>query len=56
MQVAPSTHFVGFAQAVLYRAADLTIIWPKMLAMTAIGTLFFTVALVRFRQSVMTAQ
>jgi ABC-2 type transport system permease protein len=56
MQVAPSTHFVGFSQAVLYRAADLTIVWPKMLAMTAIGTLFFTVALVRFRQSVMTAQ
>jgi ABC-2 type transport system permease protein len=56
MQVAPSTHFVGFAQAVLYRAADLTIVWPKMLAMTAIGTLFFAVALVRFRRSVMTAQ
>lgn len=56
MQVAPSTHFVGFAQAVLYRAADLAIVWPKMLSMTAIGTLFFAVALVRFRQSVMTAQ
>lgn len=56
MQVAPSTHFVGFAQAVLYRAADLTIVWPKLLAMAAIGAVFFAVALLRFRQSVMTAQ
>lgn len=56
MQVAPSTHFVGFAQAVLYRAADLAIVWPKMLAMAAIGSMFFAVALLRFRQSVMAAQ
>lgn len=56
MQISPSTHFVGFAQAVLYRAADLAIVWPKLLAMAAIGAAFFAVALVRFRQSVMTAQ
>lgn len=56
MQAAPSTHFVGFAQAVLYRAADLTIVWPKLLAMAAIGAVFFVVALLRFRQSVMTIQ
>jgi ABC-2 type transport system permease protein len=56
MQAAPSTHFVGFAQAVLYRAADLTIVWPKLLAMATIGAVFFAVALLRFRQSVMTIQ
>lgn len=56
MQVSPSTHFVGFAQAVLYRAADFEIVWPKMLAMAVIGAVFFVMALVRFRQSVMTAQ
>lgn len=56
MQVAPSTHFVSFAQAVLYRAADFEIVWPKMLAMVVIGAVFFAAALVRFRHSVMTAQ
>lgn len=56
MQIAPSTHFVAFAQAVLYRAAGFAIVWPKMLAMAAIGAAFFAVALARFRQSVMTAQ
>lgn len=56
MQIAPSTHFVGFAQAVLYRAAGLAIVWPKMLAMAVIGAAFFGVALARFRQSVMAVQ
>lgn len=56
MQVSPSTPFVGFAQAVLYRAADFAIVWPKLLAMAAIGAAFFVVALARFRRSVMTAQ
>jgi ABC-2 type transport system permease protein len=56
MQIAPSTHFVGFAQAVLYRAADLTVVWPKLLAMAVIGVLFFAVALLRFRHSVTDAQ
>ena len=56
MQVAPSTHFIAFAQAVLYRAADLTIVWPRLLAMAAIGAIFFAVTLTRFRQSVMSAQ
>lgn len=56
MQISPSTHFVGFAQAVLYRAADLTIVWPQLLALALIGIIFFAGALVRFRQSVMQAQ
>ena len=56
MQVSPSTHFIRFAQAVLYRAADISIVWPQLLAMAVIGTLFFAVALLRFRKSVMTAQ
>lgn len=56
MQVSPSTHFVRFSQAVLYRAADLTVVWPQLLALATIGALFFVVALLRFRQSVMQAQ
>ena len=56
MQASPSTHFVSFAQAVLYRGAGFEIVWQKLLAMALIGAAFFGVALLRFRQSVMTAQ
>lgn len=56
MQIAPSTHFVGFSQAVLYRDAGLDVVWPKLLAMAVIGAAFFAAALVRFRQSVSRAQ
>jgi ABC-2 type transport system permease protein len=52
MQLAPSTHFVSFAQAILYRGAGLELIWPELLAIAAIGAVFFTGALVRFRVSV----
>ncbi|MBI2717659.1 MAG: ABC transporter permease [Rhizobiales bacterium] len=56
MRISPSTHFIGFAQAVLYRAADLTIVWPELVAMAAIGAVFFVVTLARFRKSVTTVQ
>ena len=46
---APTTHFVAFAQAVLYRGAGLDVVWPQVLAIGAIGLLFFGVALARFR-------
>lgn len=50
MQVAPSTHFVGFAQAVLYRGAGIAIVWPELLTMTVLGIVFFALALARFRR------
>jgi ABC-2 type transport system permease protein len=49
MQVSPSTHFVSFAQAILYRGAGFGVVWPEFLAVAAIGGLFFTVAIARFR-------
>jgi ABC-2 type transport system permease protein len=49
MQVAPSTHFTAFAQAVLYRGAGPDIVWPQLAAMAAIGSVLFGVALLRFR-------
>jgi len=55
MQALPTAHFVHFAQAVLYRSADLAIIWPQLLTMAAIGAIFFTLALVRFRRSILSA-
>jgi len=52
MLLAPSTHFVSFSQGVLYRGADLAVLWPALAAMSGIGALFFTVALLRFRRAV----
>jgi ABC-2 type transport system permease protein len=50
MQASPSTHFVSFAQAILYRGAGLDVVWPQFLAVTLIGGLFFVAALMRFRR------
>lgn len=51
MLVAPTTHFVDLAQAILYRGAGLTIVWPQLLAILGIGALFFSAAQLRFRQT-----
>jgi ABC-2 type transport system permease protein len=50
MQASPSTHFVSFAQAILYRGAGIDVVWPQFLAVTLIGGVFFVVALMRFRR------
>jgi ABC-2 type transport system permease protein len=49
MQGSPSTHFVSFAQSILYRGAGLDVVWPQFLATGLIGGLFFALALLRFR-------
>jgi ABC-2 type transport system permease protein len=49
MQASPSTHFVSFAQSILYRGAGLGVVWPEFLAVAAIGGLFFGLAIMRFR-------
>ncbi|BES70586.1 ABC transporter permease [Marinobacter nanhaiticus D15-8W] len=50
MQLAPTTHFVSLAQAILYRGADLSIVWPQFLALLGIGLVVFLFALVLFRK------
>ena len=52
MQLSPSTHFVAFAQAILYRGAGLDVVWPQFLAVAIIGALFFGLAILRFRSVV----
>ncbi len=52
MQFSPSTHYVSFAQAVLFRGAWIDIVWPQLMAMTGIGGVFFVVALLRFRKAI----
>lgn len=50
MNASPSTHFVSFAQAILYRGADFYDVWPRFLAVGVIGALFLALAVVRFRR------
>ncbi|WP_370600511.1 ABC transporter permease [Pseudomonas nitroreducens] len=52
MLAAPTTHFVSLAQAILYRGADLSIVWPQLLAIVGIGAAFFAGALWRFRRTI----
>lgn len=56
MMTSPATHFVKFAQAVLFRDAGLAIVWPDLLMVAAIGAAFFAFALVRFRATMAAAQ
>jgi ABC-2 type transport system permease protein len=49
MQASPSTHFVAFAQAILYRGAGFDVVWPRFIAVAVIGGLFLFLALLRFR-------
>lgn len=51
MQGSPSTHFVSLSAAILFRDAGIGVVWPDLLALSAIGLLFFTIALLRFRKS-----
>jgi len=49
MQASPSTHFVSFAQSILYRGAGVDVVWPQFLFVALIGGLFFGIAILRFR-------
>jgi ABC-2 type transport system permease protein len=49
MQASPSTHFVSFAQSILYRGAGIDVVWPQFLIVALIGGLFFVLAIFRFR-------
>jgi ABC-2 type transport system permease protein len=51
MQVSPSTHFVSFAQSILYRGAGIDVVWQQFLIVAAIGGLFLTFAVLRFRKT-----
>jgi ABC-2 type transport system permease protein len=50
MYAAPNTHFVMLAQAVLFRGAGLSVVWPQLLAMALIGSVLFAFSLRRFRE------
>jgi ABC-2 type transport system permease protein len=52
MMFSPSTHFVNFAQAILYRGAGFDVVWKEFAATAAMGLVFFSAALLRFRKTV----
>jgi ABC-2 type transport system permease protein len=52
MMFSPTTHFVEFATAILFRGAGFGVVWQSFAAVAAIGAVFFMGALLRFRASV----
>jgi ABC-2 type transport system permease protein len=56
MQLSPTTQFVAFSQAILYRGADFSIVWPQMTAMSMISLAFYFLALMRFRSAIVSMQ
>ncbi len=52
MLLAPTTHFVSLAQAVLFRGAGISIVWGQFVLIFAIELLFFLSALWRFRRTI----
>ena len=52
MLIAPNTHFVTLAQAILYRGAGLSVVWPRFVSLALIGTVLFILSLARFRKAI----
>ncbi len=50
MQFVPSTHFVSFSQAVLFRDASFGMVWPALTKMFLIGLAYTLFSLSRFRK------
>jgi ABC-2 type transport system permease protein len=56
MQFSPTTHFVTFAPAILFRGADLATVWTEFAWVAGIGAVLFVAALLRFRKTLIEAQ
>lgn len=56
MHAMPTSHYVAMAQAVLYRGAGFEVVWPNLVAIAGIGTVFFLLSLSLFRKSLASAQ
>jgi ABC-2 type transport system permease protein len=52
MEFSPSTHFVKYAQAILFRGAGIDVVWPEFLLVLAIAIGFFAFSAMRFRKSI----
>ena len=56
MQFVPSTHFVSFSQAVLFRNASLSMVWWPLTLMFVIGCVYTVFTLSRFRKMLAAVQ
>ena len=56
MQFVPSTHFVSFSQAVLFRNATPAMVWPDLAKMFVIGCAYTIFSLSRFRKMLAAVQ
>ncbi len=52
MQLAPTTHFVELAQAILYRGAGIDVVLKPFLILALIGSTLFALSLSRFRKTI----
>ncbi len=52
MRFAPTTYFVEFSKAILFRGADFSLVWKTFLQMFLLGGVYFFIALRCFRKSV----
>ena len=52
MLLAPTTHFVELAQAILYRGAGLDVVWKPFAWLLGIGSVLFALSLQRFRKTI----
>jgi len=52
MLLMPNTHFVMVSQGVLYRGAELSVVYPQLIALFAIGCIFYFIALKRFKSTI----
>ena len=56
MYFSPSTHFVQFAEAVLFRGAGIEVVWFEFAMVIFIGLIFLLLALIRLRKSITLVQ
>ena len=48
---APNSRCVSLAQAILFRGAGISVVWPQLLALVAIGGALFAFSMTRFRRT-----
>jgi ABC-2 type transport system permease protein len=56
LQVSPTMHYVKFAHSVLYRAANIEVVWPHIAMVGILGAAFLALALARFRTMLASVQ
>lgn len=52
MALSPTPHFTDLSQAILYRGANLTVVWADFAALALIGSLLFALSLARLRKTI----